>query len=120
MFLVVFLPRVGGFTVIPENWLHDSKNQAEKFLNYGINSNQLHVCFYTDNLNARDEYGIILQNFEPNFAASFGNIFPAEGCYLCQVIKAKGISPIVMSLSILIQMPYRILFDNRIYTAFDI
>lgn len=102
MFLVVFLPRTNDFTVIPENWLHDNKKQAEKFLSYGINSNQLHVFFYTDNLDARDANGIILQNFEPNFDASFDNIFPAEGCYLCQVIKAKGISSNFMSLSLLI------------------
>lgn len=90
MFLVVYLPRFAEHIVIPEKWLFDHKKQTEKFLNYGINANQLHVCFWTNDPSARDQNGMILENFEPNFNASFKCTFPSDGCYLCQVVKAKG------------------------------
>lgn len=79
------------YTVIPDQWLYDSQNQKEKFLNYGINSNQLHVCFWTNEPRARDPNGIISENYAPDFNAPYTSTFPSVGCYLCQVVKAKGI-----------------------------
>lgn len=83
----------GSFTVIPEGWIREFDMQKEKFLNKGLNSNQLHVCFWTHSERARNENGVIDQNFAPNWDAGFDNIFPGEGCYLCQIIVAKGNIP---------------------------
>lgn len=78
------------FAVIPESWLYDIENQKEKFFNTGLNANQLHICFWTDEQNARDSKGAILETYAPNFNSSWTNEFPDEGCYLCSIVKARG------------------------------
>lgn len=93
MYMIVHILRADIFVVIPERWIYDIEKKNEIFLNRGMNSNQCHVCFWTDNANARDAQGAILLNFEPNFRASFNVHFPMEGCYLCKIIKAKGKLP---------------------------
>lgn len=89
MYLVVYIHRARVFVAIPENRLNDMENLFEKFLNSGINSNQLHICYWTDSAAARNEKGEILLNYAPNFNASFITQFPEEGCYLCKIVKAK-------------------------------
>lgn len=116
MFLVVYLPRVDDFTVIPMNWIHDFHNKNEKFLNYGINANQLHVFFWTDNLDARSENGAILDNYEPDFNATFDNVFPAEGCYLCYIIKARGNSSLFFLSSFAIKLTRKLI--TNIFSEF--
>lgn len=90
MYLIVFIVRWQTFAVIPEKWLYDIEKQMEKFCNISINVTQWHTCFWTDSQHARDVEDNILENFEPNFNASWNNEFPHEGCYFCQVVRARG------------------------------
>lgn len=79
-----------NFVVIPEHWIRDIEAQREKFINNGLNRNQLQVCFWTNCPAAREANGVIRLDFTPNFNAGFTNNFPADGCYLCKIVKAKG------------------------------
>lgn len=90
MYYVVYIVRHGNFAVIPENWILEFEPQKEKFLNKGLNSNQNHVCFWTDSVRARNANGVIQLDFEPNWNAGFNRTFPAEGLYVCKIIKAEG------------------------------
>lgn len=90
MYFIVYLLESGTFEVIPENWIRDMEPQREKFLNNGLNRNQMHVCFWTNGTAARNQNGVIRLNFSPDFNVRFGNIFPTDGCYLCLIVKAKG------------------------------
>lgn len=90
MYLTVYILKSSGYTVIPDKWLKNVLSQEEKFFNNGMNSNQVHVCFWTDKLSARNSDGSISLNYAPNFDATFHNDFPNEGLYFCKVIRAKG------------------------------
>lgn len=79
-----------NFVVIPERWIRDIEAQREKFLNNGLNGNQMHMCFWTNCTEARNSNGVIRLDFAPNFDSGLINKFPAEGCYLCKIVKAKG------------------------------
>lgn len=78
------------FAVLPQNWIKDINEHLEKFLNRSLNKNQVFTCYWTEAEGSIDENGNIKLDFEPNFRASFGNVFPSEGCYLCKLIRAKG------------------------------
>lgn len=90
MYFVVYIPKSEDFAVIPENWIRDIETQREKFLNKGLNRNQIQVCFWTNGTSARNPNGVIHLDFAPNFNVGFGNNFPADGNYLCLLVKAKG------------------------------
>lgn len=90
MYFIVYLLDSQTKIVIPDHWIRDIETQREKFLNNGLNKNQIHVCFWTNCSAARHPNGVIRLDFAPNFNAGFTNTFPSEGCYKCQIIKAKG------------------------------
>lgn len=80
----------GSFTVIPFSWIENFEENLQKFLNSGLNSNQIYKCFWTPSRQAREPSGTISLEFEPNFNLGFNRIFPMEGNFLCKLIKAKG------------------------------
>lgn len=92
MYFVVYVLSTKIFVVIPENWIFEYEPQKEKFLNSGLNGNQKHIFFWTTNSVSRLSSGAIRLDFQPNFShpLNFDNIFPAEGCYLCYIVRAKG------------------------------
>lgn len=49
------------------------------------------VVFGQTALSARYANSAIKLDFEPNFNIGFNHIFPADGCYLCLLVRAKGI-----------------------------
>lgn len=79
-----------NFEVIPENWIRGIETQREKFLNNGLNRNQVQLCYWTNSTAARNSNGAIRLDFAPDFEARFDNQFPSDGCYLCKLVKAKG------------------------------
>lgn len=90
MYYIVYLLVPKVTVVIPENWIRWVNVHMEKFLNYGVNSNQTYICYWTDSENARDINGAILLNFLPDFSLNMCDSFPSQGLYLCKIIKAKG------------------------------
>lgn len=90
MYFVVYLIHQKRNVVIPQNWIRDVENHIEKFMNYGVNSNQIFVCFYTNNVAAVDSNGAIRLDFPANFQARFFAKFPSEGLYLCQIKKFRS------------------------------
>ena len=79
----------GKYEVVPENWIKDVELHMEKFLNNSLNSSQKYICFWTNNVAARDHNGILRLDFPPDFNASISTAFPADGCYICRLAKAK-------------------------------
>lgn len=83
MYYVVFLVKPRKYIVIPHNWLRDGDNLImEKFINQGLNSNQKHLCFWSE------------EGFDgaPNFNANVADEFPSgeqQACYICYVLKFK-------------------------------
>lgn len=91
MYYIVYILENNAYAIVPENWIKDIDDHKEKFLNYSINSNQAYVCFWTQSRAARFPNRMLKLDFEPNFNLGFGRIFPAEGNYLCKIIKAKAV-----------------------------
>lgn len=73
----------GAFAVLPYNWIKNIEAHIEKFLNEGMNSSQVHKCFWSPvrGASARLDY-------VPNFGLGFKS-FPEEGNYLCRLIHAN-------------------------------
>lgn len=86
------LANEGAFVVLPQNWIKDINEHLEKFLNRSLNKNQVFTCYWTDAAESIDRNGALKLDFEPDFRASFGNVFPSEGCYLCKLVRAKGMT----------------------------
>lgn len=94
MFFVVFLIEPAKNVVVPTGWILNGKQHMEKFINYGINSNQDFLAFYTNDAAAFDINGVPRSDYQPNYQpntfAGFGSVYPTEGWYLCRIIKFKG------------------------------
>lgn len=75
--------------VIPTKWVYQNERQWEKFVNIGLNTNQTHRVFYTENQLAYDQSGVPLSDFEVNFDLN-ATTFPEEGCYDGKLIKFYG------------------------------
>lgn len=75
--------------VVPENWIKNIGLHLEKFLNNSLNSSQEHICYWTNSVVARNHDEILRLDFPPNFNLPLSSNFPADGCYLCRLTKAK-------------------------------
>lgn len=84
MYFVVYILENSAFAIIPQNWIRDFSQHHEKFLNNGINSSQVFICYWNEQKEARNA------NLEPNFNLPLGEEFPSTGNYLCKLIKAKS------------------------------
>lgn len=91
MFYVVFLRKPKKNVIVPAEWVDDDEAQFEKFMNYGINSNQAFRCFYSEKPAVLNRNGIP-NAFHPNFEEYpvDGSVFPNEGCYMGKIIKFKS------------------------------
>lgn len=91
MFYVVFLRKSKKNVIVPLEWVDDDEDQLEKFMNYGINSNQAFRCFYSEKSAMFDRNGIP-KAFVPNFEEYpvDGSVFPNDGCYMGKIIKFKS------------------------------
>lgn len=88
MYYVAYLSNFNVNIVIPVSWVYQSDKQWEKFVNVGLNSNQAHRIFYTQNADA-------WQNDEPllGYVADFNlnaDEFPSNGCYEGKLLKFFG------------------------------
>lgn len=69
MFYVVFLRKAKRNVIVPLEWVDDDEAQLEKFMNYGVNSNQAFRCFYSKkpavlNTNGIPNFILILMNIQ--------------------------------------------------------
>lgn len=59
-------------------------------MNYGVNSNQNFLVFWTNDPRAFGIDGIPHSHVIPNEAAVCRDDFPQEGWYKCRIVKFKG------------------------------
>lgn len=59
MFFVVYSIRERKFLVVPVKWVKNHQKVFEKSVNYSINSNQIHRCFFSNNINENGETGLL-------------------------------------------------------------
>lgn len=87
MFLVIYSIGSRTFLVIPAKWVKNHEKVMEKSMNYSINTNQVHRCFFTNNI---DENG--QTDAEPNFHAQMANevLLDGECCFLGLLVKFFG------------------------------
>lgn len=88
MYFIAFILQIKENRVVPYKWTRGINYEAT--INNGLNKNIKFHAFWTNDENAFDEHGLPKTNYIPNPNAS-GTVFPAEGWYLCQVKKVKGI-----------------------------
>lgn len=88
MYYVVYLLDADEHIVTPCTWIRDAKKMLKKFVNYGLNSNQTHLCFWSEHADAKTQDGRPNVDYQPNFDLQLRNEFPCdEGVYRCHVIK---------------------------------
>lgn len=92
MYFIVFFEAINKNVVLPANWIMEIENHMEKFLNYGINSNQVFRCFYPANKEAFDENGCPKSEFQPDFDLLLRDNFDEDGCFFGKVKKCRGIN----------------------------
>lgn len=90
MFFIVHFDSIKTNVIIPPNWIKGINDQMEKFINYGINCNQLHRCFFTLDESAYDENGCPKLNYKPNFDMPLRNDLNGDGCFYGKIRKYKG------------------------------
>lgn len=74
--------------VIPCTWIRDAKQVLRKFVNYGLNSSQTHLCFWSEHADARTHDGRPNFDFQPNFELQLKVEFPCvDGTFRCRVLK---------------------------------
>lgn len=88
MYFVIFLIDAKQFTVVPKKWLQNVDILWERLVNYGINKNKVHICYYSTQENAQIANGEPDPTFAPNFNALRSDRFPCvEGTFLCRIVK---------------------------------
>lgn len=88
-FFAVRLIESNQFIAIPEEWIRDLNPIVfEKFANKGLNTDQPHVCYFSNQESAKTANGEPNPSFVPNFNASRSVEYPcADGTFYCQILK---------------------------------
>lgn len=81
MFFVAFLLESEKNVVIPIEWIYENVKQWEKYVNSGLNSNQIHRIYF-ENEDPENEPGDA--NFTLDLDAQW---FPDRGCYSAKLVK---------------------------------
>lgn len=89
-FVLAYFTKFQVNRVIPITWIKDVDMHLEKFLNAGLNSAQIHTCFYTSNPNAFDAMGMPKIGFEPNFDAPFRANLDGDGRFAIKLKVYRG------------------------------
>lgn len=86
--VVVYLKVPKVHVVIPDNWIY--RLNESKLRNYGVNTNQDHRLFWSNDAVNDDEMPDYA--YTPNFDAPLSNVFPPleDSCYIGRVKKFYG------------------------------
>lgn len=84
MYYVVYLKSLHRNVIVPCNWVNNDTDHNEKHMNYGLNSSQTFICFYTSNPDAFEAENRPKIDFEPNFDAMFNNV-NGDGLFACKL-----------------------------------
>lgn len=88
LYYVAFLLDAGKNIVIPCTWMRNAEKIVEKFVNYGLNTNQTHLCFWSIHADAKTQDGKPNFDYQPNFDSQIKTEFPCdEGVFRCRVVK---------------------------------
>lgn len=89
MYYVVYLKEASRYAVLPCRWVKGGDSTIlQKFVNKGLNSNQTHICYYSNEVDEEDYAA--LRAHRPNFGARISNVYPCdedEAIYHCFVLK---------------------------------
>lgn len=86
MYFVAYLPKIKRNIILPLNWVKDIDDHIEKFMNYGVNSSQTFLCFYTNDPAAFDG-NIPQNNFVPKFNSRMRGDLNGDGCFITKLKK---------------------------------
>lgn len=75
--------------IVPKTWVMGIENHWEKFINNSINKNQKFLCFYSERPEAMNQ-GKPNAGFVPDFNLGLNHVFPADGCYIANLVLYKG------------------------------
>lgn len=73
-YFVVYFIEAEKYLVIPKHWIFQHEIALQKFINYSLNSNQIFMCYYAQNV-GKDR----LSQHAPNFQAPYVHGFPFNG-----------------------------------------
>lgn len=80
MFFVIYFVGGRNFLVVPAKWIKNYRQVMEKSMNYSINSNQLHRCFFSNESNS-----------EPNFHGPIAHVaLHGDCCFYGLLVKFFG------------------------------
>lgn len=95
MYFIAYFVAPKLHVIVPKAWVFEIDKHWEKFVNKSINRNQKHLCFYSERpgamIDREDQVKEPVVSFNPDFNLAEENIFPAEGCYVANLICYKGI-----------------------------
>lgn len=74
MYFVVYFVKAKKHLVIPKHWVFEHETALEKFINYSLNSNQSHMCYFANDV---DQTSLLWHT--PDFEAPFVDEFPFHG-----------------------------------------
>lgn len=89
MFFVVFIQEAREYFIIPSNWIKEIEVNWKKFINNGLNTNQIYTVFYSRSTDAVDDCGKPNPDFAPMFCNEIKK-FPEDGCYFAKIAKYFG------------------------------
>lgn len=78
--------------VVPLHWIKSVVTQYPKYLNYGLNRNQIILVYYSHDAIEAIEQGEPAHNFQPNFSLDSQTSFSIHGCYKARPCKCFGMS----------------------------
>lgn len=94
MYFIVYFVKPKLHTIVPKTWIQEVDIHWEKFVNNSLNRNQKHLCFYSEEpgamIDRNDQVKEPNAYFIPDFNLPQNNEFPAEGCYVENLICFKG------------------------------
>lgn len=94
MYYVVYLQDFNTYVTIPISWLRDDRTFLQKFMRQGMNSSQIHWCYYSDHHDSKIMRGHKLVpnvDFKADFNAAPSRKFPCDGgSFECQVADFFG------------------------------
>lgn len=89
-YYVVYFRAVRKNYILPGSWIQNIENHAEKFLNYGMNTTQSFLCFYTSNPQAFEENKCPKSDWPVNFSLKNRDSLQSDGCFIGKLLKCSG------------------------------